>query len=191
MTKSPSIALLGWGSLLWDPRPEFDEQHEAWQPDGPVLPIEFSRISETRQQALTLVLDNANGATCKVAYAPSRRRNLNDAICDLRCREGTTWRNIGFYFADGSASQAHDASILGIISEWAKNMKFDAVVWTALESNFTKIKGASFSVAKAVEHVSSLGSEGKTAAFEYVTRSPEFVVTPLKTALMREPWFSM
>jgi hypothetical protein len=39
------IAILGWGSLLWDKRPEFDEQHDEWQFDGPKLKIEFSRVS--------------------------------------------------------------------------------------------------------------------------------------------------
>ena len=55
------ITVLGWGSLLWDKRPEFDEQHDAWQSDGPYLKIEFSRVSSTRNGALTLVLDTKNG----------------------------------------------------------------------------------------------------------------------------------
>ena len=90
------IAILGWGSLLWDQRAEFDKQHEGWQFDGPSLKLEFSRVSETRNNALTLVLDSNNGNSCQVAYALSNRKNPDDAICDLRCREGTTLKNIGF-----------------------------------------------------------------------------------------------
>jgi hypothetical protein len=31
----PQIAILGWGSLLWEDRPEFDEWHDNWRSDGP------------------------------------------------------------------------------------------------------------------------------------------------------------
>jgi len=40
------IAILGWGSLLWDQCTEFDSQHDSWNYDGPELKIEFSRISK-------------------------------------------------------------------------------------------------------------------------------------------------
>jgi hypothetical protein len=44
-----TIAILGWGSLIWDskhPRaPEFDKWHEAWMDNGPRIKLEFSRIS--------------------------------------------------------------------------------------------------------------------------------------------------
>jgi len=42
------IAILGWGSLIWDARllsintTLFDN---GWSSDGPDLPIEFSRVS--------------------------------------------------------------------------------------------------------------------------------------------------
>ena len=55
------IAILGWGSLLWDKHPEFDEQHAEWHFDGPRLKIEFSRVSTLRNSALTLVLDTKSG----------------------------------------------------------------------------------------------------------------------------------
>jgi hypothetical protein len=28
------IAILGWGSLIWDEWPEFDKHHEEWLPGG-------------------------------------------------------------------------------------------------------------------------------------------------------------
>ncbi|CAH2405741.1 hypothetical protein MES5069_490044 [Mesorhizobium escarrei] len=27
----PRIAILGWGPLIWDKRPEFDEKHAPWK----------------------------------------------------------------------------------------------------------------------------------------------------------------
>lgn len=79
------IYILGWGSLIWDKRPEFEDYHGPWQSDGPTLKLEFSRISQkTRLGALTLAIDPSNGAPCRVAYTRSTRKDPNDAICDLR-----------------------------------------------------------------------------------------------------------
>ncbi|TIT04035.1 MAG: hypothetical protein E5W72_01625 [Mesorhizobium sp.] len=85
----PRIAILGWGSLIWDKRPEFDEKHAPWEDDGPALKLEFSRISDTRNGALTLVIDTDYGQERIVQYALSTRTNPADAVADLRCREGT------------------------------------------------------------------------------------------------------
>src|SRR5579872_7505583 len=70
------IAILGWGSLLWEPGEFFNEWITAWQPDGPELDIEFSRISRKRGGALTLVIDETNGASTKVAWCLSKRKLL-------------------------------------------------------------------------------------------------------------------
>jgi cation transport regulator ChaC len=93
MTK---IAILGWGSLLWDKtHRKFDRHHGAWKFDGPVLKLEFSRKSASRLNALTLVIDTIHGEECKVAYALSKRRTVEKALEDLQEREGTSQRNIG------------------------------------------------------------------------------------------------
>src|SRR5438105_2234330 len=89
------IALLGWGSLLWEGGPEFDKYHEDWQFDGPQVPLEFSRISKRRLGALTLVVDQDHGIPTTVAWCLSRRRRVEDAIRDLQCREETTADKIG------------------------------------------------------------------------------------------------
>ncbi|MBP2534868.1 hypothetical protein [Agrobacterium tumefaciens] len=184
----PRIALLGWGSLIWDVRPEFDDQHGTWQDDGPVLPLEFSRVSGvTRGRALTLVIDTANGSDCTVKYAFSKRRDPEDAIADLRGREGTILKRIGFWFADGK--RKYEFGVPGAIATWAQERKFDAVIWTALESNFEKETGENFSIDAAITHLQSLPPEGKAMAAEYVWRAPSLVNTPLRLALQGEPWF--
>ena len=53
------IAILGWGSLLWEGGQEFERWHDAWHNDGPSLKLEFSRVSESRLGALTLVIAEA------------------------------------------------------------------------------------------------------------------------------------
>lgn len=185
------IAILGWGSLLWDKSPEFDKHHEDWQFDGPRLKIEFSRVSSTRNDALTLVLDTKNGKECQVAYALSKRKCPYDAICDVRSREGTTLNNVGYYFADKTRKQAKEKDVLNIIENWASERKIDVIIWTDLESNFQKKSKTktSFSIKAALCHIQALDSEGKAKAAEYVWRSPKFVETPLREALQVQPWF--
>jgi len=186
-----NIAILGWGSLLWDHNADFDDQHNQWLPDGPELSLEFSRISQSRGQALTLVIDSQNGENCRVAYTFSKRKDPEDAICDLRSREGTTRKNIGFYFADGSRQQGRDPDSLQAIAAWCSIKKVDVVVWTDLESNF-KLKsrcGNNFSLQNALSHIKGLKAKGKAKAAEYVWRAPDFVQTPLRRALQGHPWF--
>ena len=140
------ICILGWGSLIWEKRPEFDDYHGPWQLDGPTLNLEFSRVSETRLNALTLVIDPANGAPCRVAYTDSARNNPNDAICDLRTREGTVLRLIGVMFLDGSRTQGGNEATRETIRHWAQEKQFDVVAWTDLPANFQNKTGKPFSV---------------------------------------------
>lgn len=185
------IVVLGWGSLIWDQRPEFDKQHEDWQYDGPSLKIEFSRVSRSRKDALTLVLDGVNGKSCRVAYALSRPQDFHDAISDLRCREDTILSNIGFYLADNGKANSHDPESLKAIQSWASEKQFDVVIWTDLQSNFQEKSRAKkpFSVDNALSHIQALDAEGKAKAAEYVWRAPEFVKTPLRETLQSQPWF--
>ena len=182
------IAILGWGSLIWDKRPEFDAHHEEWLPGGPVLQLEFSRISESRKGALTLVIDNEHGTACETSFVVSTRKNPDDAMADLRCREGTIMSRIGYHFAD--ASRTCSPEVPGTIAPWAADKGFDVVVWTGLASNFKKRTGKDFSIPNAVAYLQSLPPEGKAMAASYIWRAPEFVKTSLRTALQIEAWFA-
>jgi hypothetical protein len=176
------IALLGWGSLLWDRRADFDALHGPWLFDGPELRIEFSRISDSRHGVLTLVIDPENGTSSTVAYCLSHRTDLADAIEDLRGREGTTARSIGFLRRAGDA-RSRDQASLAAIRAWARERELDGVVWTDLSANFQEKLGRPFSVAEAIAHLQSLDPPTRTSALEYINRAPAFVNTPLYNAI--------
>lgn len=153
------------------------------------MKLEFSRISDSRACALTLVIDEENGAPTRVSYCLSKRRDPEDAICDLRCREGTTNVNIDrLSISDDGPSPRHPGARAAIRS-WAPGKRLDVVVWTGLQSNFAHEKGQPFSVPAAIAHVQSLSPEGKAKAAEYVWRASKFVDTPVRRALQAEPWF--
>jgi hypothetical protein len=176
------IAILGWGSLIWDPRglPTKGD----WQCNGPKLPIEFSRISGTR---LTLVIDFEHGDIVSTRYIQSSRSDLGDAVRDLRCREGTVREHIGFIdlpheICSSKEFPKHETASLEI-GRWLEHSGFEAVVWTALPSNFKKKKGTRFSPEAAIQHLDSLSESEQLEAFRYINKAPEEVATSLRTQL--------
>lgn len=191
------FAVLGWGSLLWDDRPkfvDFNQRLSGWNPDGPTLRLEFARVSSSREGALTLVLVKAPlGAECKVSYALIDRRELDDAICDVRCREGCNVADIGYCRIGGAAeARGHDPAVIDAIRAWGAHMQMDAVIWTDLPDNFSAKSDppANFDVPAALAHLQKRSPKGKSMAAEYIWRAPAFVQTPLRAALQSSPWFT-
>jgi len=183
----PKIAILGWGSLLWEGGSDFDNWHDEWRLDGPTLKIEFSRVSNSRLGALTLVIDPCNGVGTRVAWCVSRRRDVEDAVADLRCREGTTMQNIGV--VDLSADE-DDSYVGNALRAWGRTVELDFIVYTNLRSNFESEVKSPFTVDAAAAYVARLAPAAKAKAAEYVWRAPDFVVTPVRAALQVEPWFT-
>ena len=185
------IAILGWGSLLWEEGKLFEDQHTAWRYDGPPLKLEFSRISsKSRLGALTLVIDPEHGALTTVAWCLSKRNDPMDVICDLRCREGTIWQNIGRVFLGNMRRNfSHDKASRKAIVSWARAEQLDMVVWTDLQSNFREKRNLPFSLEASLSYLQILPAEAKAKAVEYVWKAPDFVQTPLRQALQQEPWF--
>ena len=179
------VALLGWGSLLWEGGTAFDTWHEPWQCDGPSLRIEFSRVSSSRGGALTLVIDPENGVLVRAAWCLSRRQAISAAIADLANREQTQTERVGRIVADDQA-HSHDGESHHMIRTWAAERQLAGVVWTDLRSNFATKRGEPFSIAAAMQYLKSLNGESKTKAVEYFQRAPSFVQTPLRDAFNSE-----
>lgn len=177
------IVILGWGSLIWNP--DGLPMRGSWRKHGPVLPIEFSRISSDGR--LTLVIDEGNGVDVPTQYVLSPRTKLTDAIEDLRKREKTSRDRIGFVdvlrnckVTDIDPTQAHSVERIEV---WANQKQVDAVVWTALASNFAEKQGKQFSVQDAINYLEGLSGNTQELAIEYLRRAPVEVETPLRRRL--------
>jgi len=173
------IVLLGWGSLIWSPNglPIVGD----WHPGGPVLPIEFSRVSQDGR--LTLVIDELNGTEVCTRYALSPRTDLKDAVEDLMRRECTVPDCIGFVdLANGTTNQIY-SSITKQIRDWPRRSGVDAVIWTALKSNFEERTAEQFAVERAITYLQSLRGSERENAFNYIRKAPEEVNTSLRRAL--------
>ena len=184
------IAILGWGSLIWEPREDFKKYTGSWLEDGPVLPIEFSRISNSRNGALTLVIDPDNGSQVRTKYTLSKRKEPEDALCDLRTREGTILRHIGLIDLKNNVCRGHWTFIIDKIKLWAVQKQLRAVIWTDLPSNYVEKTKEVFNPAKAIEYLKRLDQEGQKLAKEYIHKAPVEVQTDFRIKVSQDPWFN-
>ena len=89
------IAILGWGSLLWQPKNLQFDKETGWSANGPFLPIEFARISKDGR--LTLVITPKETKEVKTYFAISSYETVEEAVLNLAVREGSGRKQIGSY----------------------------------------------------------------------------------------------
>lgn len=182
------IAVLAWGSLVWDRRDLM--LAGEFEPTGPSLPLEFSRVSRDRR--LTLVIDEARGTPCTTYAAPSIFSDLDEAIDNLRRREDMPGpAGVGFVDAHDrrrgdTARQRHPHAVVAI-EDWAMRAGYRAVIWTALASNFHEPDraGAPFSVEAALAYLAALDGPCLEVALRYFRNAPQEIRSALREAVDR------
>ena len=184
------IAVLAWGSLVWDPREL--KTAAKFAPNGPLLPIEFCRVSKDGR--LTLAIDETFGDVCTAYSAPSAFADRDASIENLRQREGTIASEIGFVEpASGRQSdvamERHPQAV-ATIAAWAEASGYDAAIWTALASNFSEHGkgGEPFSVTAAIRYLEGLNAKDPAAfrrAWDYIKKAPAEVETPVRDAVAK------
>jgi hypothetical protein len=183
--------VLAWGSLVWDPREL--KTAAKFAANGPLLPIEFCRISNDGR--LTLAIDERFGALCKTYSAPSALENLDAARDDLCLREGmANARAIGFVepASDRQSDFAleNHPQVVATIGAWTESLGYDAAIWTALASNFDAWGkgGEPFSVSAALQYLETLEGEDSAKfaqALTYIRKAPPEVETPVRDEVAR------
>ncbi len=184
------IAILGWGSLLWDLETLTGHVDPNWcRGAGPVLPLEFSRISPKRKRALALIIDPEHGTDCNTSLVISRKNRLEEAVYDLAARERAPLERVGYasIHGDWQSSVAHLAPHL---EAWLSASEFDAAVWADLPSNFEDEYGVSFSLSAAIGYLQSLDIEALQEAKRYIEFAPEETMTALRKLLEQNEWWA-
>jgi hypothetical protein len=174
------IAILGWGSLVWDPRRL--RVSGGWHADGPQLPLELARISQDGR--LTLVV--YPGAPPLTTYwALSAAVTVAEARENLRVREGTHERFIGVVPGRADSAAPDDAAVAQTIELWRRRSQLDAVVWTALPPNFEDDEhgGRPLTGENAIRYLLDLPSDQRRKAEEYIRRAPTQIQTPIRQAI--------
>jgi hypothetical protein len=175
------IAVIGWGSLYWNPGELAIEPD--WHLDGPMLPVEFARFSSGDR--LTLVL--ADGVPVQpTLWAASRKATLEDVAADLETREGcrdprgiASWPRL----SGRSGVRRYDE----VIRNWIEAKKLDGAVWTALGPKGPAGERELLSSEIRLEYLRGLIASGRDAAArEYFDKAPEQIATPFRGLVKRE-----
>jgi len=181
------IAILGWGSLIWQPKELEYNKTFGWNEDGPILPIEFTRISKDGRLTLVII---ENGTKVPVLYTLSNYHNLEEAILNLAVREGSGRNSIGSY--DKSKDTFSSKFLFkDEIKNWIKNTDFDAVIWTNLGENWN-IKNDKGDIVRQIEperrieYLKELKGHTSAIAEEYIRRTPHQIVTAFRKKIESE-----
>jgi hypothetical protein len=173
-------AIIGWGSLVWNLKGLGIVGD--WINQGPKLKIEFSRLSKDGR--LTLVIDPNDGVEVSTYFSRSIRTDLGDVIADLRDREGTVRKRIGFVDVKNGESSKSEFSdhvdVFDNIGKWCEFHSFDAAVWTALPPQFKEQTNRDFNVENAIAYLRGLPLSARKNALEYIRKAPNEVMTPLR-----------
>jgi hypothetical protein len=169
------IACLGWGSLIWksDPLPLASE----WFIDGPVLPVEFSRIGDGGELSTALCM---NAPPCRVLWAVLATDSLEQACSALREREqipAAREDGIGVFVAGGSAT--------GPLAQWASDRQVDAIIWTALPPRL-HTEGRLPTCEDALSYLQSLTGEELEHARDYICQVPAQIDTPYRRVIQKK-----
>ena len=164
-----NIACLGWGSLIWDPRELPIQRH--WFDDGPLVRVEFARRSG--DDRVTLVL-HREAEPVRSLWALMDADSIEMARQHLGIREGipkTRWRD-----SIGAWPKSTPDCIVGL-DDWARAKQLDAVVWTALSSNFEEGQSLEHRV---IEHLQLLVGSKRDTAERYIRRAPRQINTEVR-----------
>ena len=184
------IAVIGFGSLLWDLDDLAPKVSGEWKMyEGPILPLEFSLVSRKRHYALALVIDYGDGAPCPTCVIDSVRSEIGAAIVDLANRERMEPTNIGFVDRNTGESHSHREETRNTFWNWIEDSTYDGAVWTDGERNFKALTGRAFSLKTAQDHLRSLQGISLEEARRYIRNAPARVETPLRRALEGAPWW--
>lgn len=182
------IAILGWGSLVWNPKLLQYNTTFGWQNDGPMLPLEFSRISKDFR--LTLVLE-PTAKLVQSLYAISTNTTMEEAILNLAVREGSARNAIGYF--DLSKNKCHPEYFVYIenIKEWLTvHPEIDAVIWTNLKANWEETDRVKSKKRDRLDHLKTLDGPTKAIAEEYIRKAPIQITTNFRKEIQKElKWY--
>ncbi|MDQ1119032.1 MULTISPECIES: hypothetical protein [Pseudoxanthomonas] len=186
-----TIACVGWGSLVWNPRDL--PCNGGWHNDGPLLPVEFARESGAKK--------NQRGDKITLVICPNSTRvrtywvmlDVPDLIVARKClaaREGIpkNWEtDIGF--ADCVSGQTHGLEA-DTISAWAGANGLTGVVWTNLPCKFNG-QHLMPSEVEVIAFLRALDGTKRVDAERYVRNTPRQIETAYRSAIEQSlGWFN-
>ncbi len=183
------IAILGWGSLIWDLEILTPHTTGGWSMEaGPRLPMEFSRISPKRKLGLVVCLDPTVGVECTTNAIQSTKTDIAHTINDLAARERAPLGLIGAVHRNG-LRKGRMPGVCEAVADWCKENAWDGAVWTDLEPNFFGYTQKAFTIDAGLTYLRTLTGENLIEAHTYIESAPHQTQTPLRAALAKDVWW--
>ena len=170
------IVCIAWGSLLW--KPQGLKLASSWHPGGPPLPLEFARQSDDSPELALVLCEGARLAPTYWAYLATQ--DLDGARAMLHAREKI---HAGHPEWIGSIPSVDGAAEDPRIAAWLRSKRIDAAVWTAVPPKFDGQNGRVPTAAEVVAWLDSCSGEQRTAAEDYIRRTPAHIDTHHRRAI--------
>lgn len=171
-----TIACLGWGSLVWDPRELAIRRR--WFDDGPLIHVEFARQSQDGRITLVLVQTET---PVRSLWAKMDATDLASAKTDLRKREGIPEKNEEKHIGAWSVGQLSPVLIPGL-AEWAAANSLGHAVWTNLPPKFNGAETTP-SADQVVQYLGGLKGAKRDVAERYVRFAPRQIDTAYRRGI--------
>ncbi len=162
------IAVLGWGSLIWDPR-DLPIQRE-WFKDGPLVQVEFVR--QSKDNRITLVLEE-NALPVRTLWAVMDCTKMEDATESLWNREGRPKRK---HICKWSKGEPLPGLIHGL-ETWAASCGVEGVIWTGLPPKFQGKDEVTPTIEQVLQLLNRLPCAERDRAERYVREAPRQIDT--------------
>ncbi len=183
-------AILGWGSLIWDMENLAPHVRGVWAMGaGPALPMEFTRVSPKRKQALVVCLDAVHGIGCVTNAIASVRGDIGAVVTDLARRERAPEERIGAVCLASGHTGGTSPEVVECVRRWCLALGWAGAAWTDLPSNFEDHLGEVFSVPRAICYLQTLTGDSLDEAVRYIENAPAATDTPLRRALANDDWW--
>jgi hypothetical protein len=191
MESKNTIACLGWGSLIWNPKklkikePSCPQKEGLWCTDGVSLPIEFLRISDNGMGRVTLVIDREEQAVpVTTLWVYMDCDNLQLAMKSLWEREGGLLTNIHYY----SIGESPKSAVHLKVKEWMEDKAINHTIWTGLSWRKMTDGAPRPTIEQIIAHLKSLESDTKRfgEAKEYIQKAPPQIDTAYRSTIMQE-----
>lgn len=181
-----SIACLGWGSLIWEPRALARNGVAAglvadggsWRADGPRLPVELARESEIEGQRFVSWVITPGVESSQTLWT-TLDLDERAAVRVLAEREGVSVSEIGTW-PGALTSDVDDA-----IATWARANDIARVIWTASAPQWRGERRAPAEL-ELIEFLDGLVREGAAGHAEtYVRNTPPQIASSYRRAIAR------
>jgi hypothetical protein len=154
-------------------------REDAWRTDGPLLPVEFARVTKLEQVKIVLVPGVPEVPTLWNLFTTP---DLDQARQSLGKREGIPEERLAEWIGHWAGGEPRN-SVEAAIASWVKQRGFDAAVWINLPPRWGGQSGIVPTQAQVLAHLEKLQGQEKIIPERYIRMTPRQVRTPYRSAI--------